>query len=180
MSISAKSAASTPPASARIVTSASRWSYSPDSRVRTSSSPRVLRIDGSSAWASAQGVGVALVLGQLEEHREVVQPAAQRLDPVELTLQVREPAGHLLRVLLVVPEVGGGGLLVEVGQVAAHRVQVEDRLDAAQGLVELLELLGHVHGCHVQEDVRDRADGRPRRSLVRRASTPCLPPLLPT
>ena len=39
MSISAKSAASTPPAPERIVTTASRSSYSPDSRVRTSSSP---------------------------------------------------------------------------------------------------------------------------------------------
>ena len=36
MSISAKSAASTPPASARTVTSASRSSYSPESSVRTS------------------------------------------------------------------------------------------------------------------------------------------------
>ena len=53
-SISAKSAASTPPAPARIVTTASRWSYSPDSSVRTSSSPRSLRILTRSASASAR------------------------------------------------------------------------------------------------------------------------------
>ena len=134
-----------------MVTSASRWSYSPDSSVRTSSSPIALRIDVELGLGLGQRVGVALVLGQLEQHPEVVEPPAQRLDPVELALHVGQPAGDLLGVLLVVPQVGGGGLLVEVGQLAAHRVEVEDRLDAAQGLVEVLELLGHVHGCHVQE-----------------------------
>src|SRR6478609_5817001 len=54
MSISAKSAASTPPAPARIVTTASRWSYSPASRVRTSSSPTALRSETSSFSASAR------------------------------------------------------------------------------------------------------------------------------
>jgi hypothetical protein len=64
---------------------------------------------------------------------------------------VREPAGDLLGALLVVPEVGGGGLLVQVGQVAPHRVEVEHRLDAGERLVELLELVGRVDGCHVME-----------------------------
>src|ERR671916_571710 len=59
MSISAKSAASTPPAPARMVTTASRMSYSPDSRVRTSSSPRSLRIVDSSADASDRLEGAA-------------------------------------------------------------------------------------------------------------------------
>ena len=53
MSISAKSAASTPPAPARIVMTASRSSYSPLSRVRTSSSPTALRSASSSLAASA-------------------------------------------------------------------------------------------------------------------------------
>lgn len=53
MSISAKSAASTPPAPARIVTTASRSSYSPDSSVRTSSSLTALATLVSSVSASA-------------------------------------------------------------------------------------------------------------------------------
>src|SRR5829696_4683652 len=53
MSISAKSAASTPPASERMVTSASRESYSPDSRVRTSSSSMAVRMLASSRSVSA-------------------------------------------------------------------------------------------------------------------------------
>src|SRR3954451_6623464 len=53
ISISAKSAASTPPAPERIVTTASRSSYSPLSSVRTSSSPTALRREASSRSASA-------------------------------------------------------------------------------------------------------------------------------
>src|SRR6476661_1700118 len=53
MSISAKSAASTPPAPARIVMTAARSSYSPDSRVRTSSSPTAFWSEASSRSASA-------------------------------------------------------------------------------------------------------------------------------
>src|SRR5882757_6540800 len=52
-SISAQSAASTPPASERMVTSASRESYGPDRSVRTSSSSMLLRSAVSSASASA-------------------------------------------------------------------------------------------------------------------------------
>src|SRR5450631_147481 len=53
MSISAKSAASTPPAPERIVMTASRLSYSPLSRVRTSSSPTAFFRLASSVSASA-------------------------------------------------------------------------------------------------------------------------------
>src|ERR671917_51167 len=53
-SICAKSAASTPPASERMVTSASRSSYSPDSRVRTSSASTACCSAASSASDSAR------------------------------------------------------------------------------------------------------------------------------
>ncbi|CAB5003514.1 unannotated protein [freshwater metagenome] len=52
-SISAQSAASTPPASARMVMRASRESYSPDRSVRTSSSPTVVVSEASSTSTSA-------------------------------------------------------------------------------------------------------------------------------
>ncbi len=54
ISISAQSAASTPPAPERMVTSASRSSYSPDSRVRTSMASMSACSDFSSASASAR------------------------------------------------------------------------------------------------------------------------------
>ena len=57
MRVSAKSAASTPPAPARMVTTASRWSYSPLSSVTTSSSSRALRMEVSSWLASSRREG---------------------------------------------------------------------------------------------------------------------------
>ena len=76
MSISAKSAASTPPAPARIVMTAGRASYSPSSRVWISRSPRFFCRSASSASASLGAVGVAVALGgELHEHLEVVEAA---------------------------------------------------------------------------------------------------------
>ena len=72
ISISAKSAASTPPAPERMVTSASRASYSPESRVRTSSASTAFLIRASSVSASAIDVGVALLLAELDHDAEVV------------------------------------------------------------------------------------------------------------
>ena len=64
-----------------MVTSASRASYSPDSRVRTSSSSIALRSADQLGLGLGAGVGVVLGLGQLEQHGGVVEPAAQALDP---------------------------------------------------------------------------------------------------
>ena len=146
MSISAKSAASTPPASERMVTSASRESYSPLSRVRTSSSSISLRRPSSSRSASARVPGVALLLGHLVEDPGVVQPAAQLLDPAQVALQVGELGGQLLGLLDVVPEVRGGGLLLQLGDVAPELVDVQHRLDRPQRRVELGKAIGEVSG----------------------------------
>ena len=121
MSISAQSAASTPPASERMVTSASRASYCPDSRVRTSSSDDGLLQGGELGLGLEAGGLVALLLGHLEEHADVVDAAAQALDAVDLALDVGQLRGDLLGVVLVVPEVGGGRGLVELGQLGRHR-----------------------------------------------------------
>ena len=75
---------------------------------------------------------------------DVVQPAAQLLDPAQVALQVGEPGGQRLRGLDVVPEVGRGGLLLELGHLAAQPVDVEDRLDGLQGRVELVQDDGEV------------------------------------
>ena len=126
------------------MTSASRSSYSPDSRVRTSSAAISSRSLARSASASARRTRVALVLGELVEHGQVVEAAPQVLDAPQLALGVREPAGDLLRVLLVVPQVGLARLVLEVRDLGAQRGQVGHRLDALQGAGELLDV-----GCGV-------------------------------
>ena len=121
-SISAKSAASTPPAPARIVTTASRWSYSPASRVRTSSSPRSLRILTSSASASARRRRRRPPPGHLDEGLEVVDPARRSCSTRSSSdCGVGERARDLLRGVGVVPQVRGGRLLGELGDLGAQR-----------------------------------------------------------
>ena len=94
------------------------------------------------------GVGqrplIALVLGQLVEHRQILEPAAQLLQPAQLALRVREPAGDLLRGIGVVPEIGLSGLVGEVRDLDAQRGQVGDRLDALQRGGKVLQV-----GCGV-------------------------------
>ena len=58
-----------------------------------------------------EGLLVVLVGGELEHHADVLEPAAQRRDPLEVGPDVRHAAGDLLRPLLVVPQLGVGGLL---------------------------------------------------------------------
>ena len=69
-------------------------------------------------------------------------------EPVDLALERGEPAGDAGGVVLVVPQVGGGDLLAEVGDLLAHRVEVEHLLDGAHGRLELLDLGVVVGSCH--------------------------------
>ena len=105
----------------RIVSSASRASYSPESRVRTSSCSTALWIRSSSASASASESASLSSCASSTSMLEVVEAALQAREPVELALERREPAGHPLGVGLVVPQVGCGDLLTEVGDLRAHR-----------------------------------------------------------
>ncbi len=140
ISISAKSAASTPPAPERMVSSASRTSYSPDSSVRTSRLCTIVRRRASSALGLGQRVGVALLAGELEEHVDVVEPVRQRGEPLELALQRGEATGDALGVRLVVPQVGRGDELTELGDLPAHAVGVEHLLDGVHRRAQLLDL----------------------------------------
>src|SRR5579859_1965361 len=126
----ANSAASAPPACALIEISASRESYSPDSRVRISSWSISLRSAQVAGRFLARGL-VVLAVGQLEHHPGVVQPLMQLAEPAQLTLQVGEPPGDRLRPLLVTPETGIGGLFLEVVRLAPHRVRVQDGFHVA-------------------------------------------------
>jgi hypothetical protein len=134
--MSAQSWLSTPPAPGVICTSASRWSYSPDSSVRTS------RLLISRCRVGELGVGlrlragVVLLGGHLEQHAQVVEPPPQRLDAGDVALHGRQAGGDLLRLGGVVPQVRLAGLRLEVRQLDAQAWHVEHLLDAGQGAVE--------------------------------------------
>ena len=161
-SISAQSWLSTPPAPGRDL----------HERLALVVLPRQQRADLEAADLALQvgqlgvglGLGALVVLlgGHLEQHAEVVEPAAQRLDAVDVALHRRQPGGDLLRLGRVVPQVGLAGLRLEVRQLDAQPRQVEHLLDAGQRGVEGGEV-GTAVGGH------DRArlvagsgqDGRP-------------------
>ena len=71
ISISAKSAASTPPAPDRIVTSASRTSYSPDEQGAHLELLDGLLDLGELGLGLGEGGGVALLLSELDHDRQV-------------------------------------------------------------------------------------------------------------
>ena len=148
-SFSAKSAASTPPASARMLTSASRASYSPESSVRTSISSSALRTDGRARTRPRRGCPASSSSSASSKSTlEVVDPAAQRLGLAELGLEVRQLAGDLLRRLRVVPQGRRRRLLLEHGDVCPQLVEVQDGLDRPHGRGEGLQLFGYIDDCH--------------------------------
>jgi hypothetical protein len=131
-----------------MVTSASRESYWPDSSVRTSSS--------SISFFGGLGPGrlVVLALGQLEHHPRVVQPPHQGVQPGQVALDVGQPARHRLRVLLVRPQVGVGGLLAQARGFAAQRVRIENRRYAVKRRRQSRDLISGIGSCHGGQPMR--------------------------
>ncbi len=117
-------------------------------------------------------VGVVLLLGELEHDRQVVDPLAQLGEAAQVGLQVGELARDLLCLVDVVPEVGSGSLLFEVGDLLAHPVRVEDLLDGRESLVERADLDADITGCHVRQGYAAR---RPSPSCGGSGTCPWLP-----
>jgi hypothetical protein len=65
----------------------------------------VLLDGGQLTLGLGEGVGVVLLLAHLDEGLEVVDAGVHPGDPVVLGLGAREPGGHDLGLLLVVPQV---------------------------------------------------------------------------
>ena len=78
----------------------------------------------------------------------MISRLAQAGDALELGLQRRQASGDALGIGLVVPEVGGADLLLQVGDLGPHGVEVEHLLDRRQGRAELFDLLGKVDVRH--------------------------------
>ena len=122
-----------------MLTSASRSSYSPDEQ-----RPDLHRLDVLAQLLElGVGLGQRVVAarplflgGHLVEHRKVVEPLPQLLDAAQLALGVRQLAGDLLGVRLVVPEVRIGRLVFELLDAAPQPVDVEHPLHRRQGGVE--------------------------------------------
>ena len=145
MSISAKSAASTPPAPARIVTTAERTSYSPDSRVRTSSSPtsffslaRSRSASSRVAWSDSS-VPISTSVSRSSMRASMVTMRS-RSEPARLRC-----ARDLLRLVGVVPQVGRGGLLLEVVDRPREHVEVGDPAHGVHRRAQFLDLLREVN-----------------------------------
>ena len=94
----------------------------------------------SSASASALASCGALFVGQLVEHRQVVESLAQLFDAPQLALGVGKLAGHSLRPGLVVPQFGIGCLVLELLDAAAQTFDVEHPLHRGQGGVECCDI----------------------------------------
>ncbi len=89
--------------------------------------------------------GLALFfLGQFVQDGQIVEALAQFLDPAQLALGMRQLAGDLLCVLLVVPQIGIGGLVLELIDPSTQLLDIEDRLDGLECGVEFGEVSGDV------------------------------------
>src|SRR5580698_2930904 len=75
---------------------------------------------------------VALALGQLEQHLGVLEAAVQALQPGQLAVEVGQPAGDRLRLLLVFPQPGLTRALPEHVGFFSHGLRVEDGLHAGE------------------------------------------------
>ena len=150
ISISAQSAASTPPAPERMVTTASRSSYSPDSRVRTSIASMSSRncLSSASASATASAPSPLFFIGEFVEHRQVLDTLPQLLDATQLALGVGQLAGDLLGARLVVPQLRIGRLGLELVDARAQALDVDHPFHGGQGGVECgdIGLPVEVHG----------------------------------
>jgi hypothetical protein len=103
------------------------------------------------------GTLVVLVGRELEHQGDVVEPAAEIPEAVEIRLGAGQRTRHLLGALLVAPEVRVRGLLLEVGELQPQLRQVQHLLDAGQGGVERLDVVRRIRR-HTLEGSRCTAD----------------------
>jgi len=100
---------------------------------------------------------VVLTLGQFEHHPGVVEAAPQAVQPAQFPLQVGEPAGDRLGLLLIVPEPGVGGACPQVVSFTPHGLGVEDGLHAGKRRRQFREFICGIGTCHAGKPTRARA-----------------------
>jgi hypothetical protein len=72
------------------------------------------------------GADVLAGLCPLEQHAEIVTPALERLQQVELDLDAAAPLHDLLRLCLVAPEAGRAYVLFDVGKLLVEAGSFKD------------------------------------------------------
>jgi hypothetical protein len=83
---------------------------------------------------------------------EVVEALLDVGDALEVGLTVAEGARDLLRLLDVVPQVGGAGLLGQARDLRAQRLDVDHRLDVGEGGAQGLDVGGRIEIKHDTPD----------------------------
>ena len=101
-----------------------------------------------------EDLGVVRLSPELDEDPDVVDALPEADDAFGLGLQDRQPPGDLLGMCLVVPEIGCGHLLLELGDLCPHRVEVENGLDRRHRRVEGLDCCVEISSCHDLEPTR--------------------------
>ena len=90
---------------------------------------------------------VVLALGQLEQHPRVAQAVTQADQPGQLAVEVGQPAGDRLGLLLVFPERRVGRPLPQAVCFLPHGVRVKDGLHAGEFRRQFRDFAGGI-GCH--------------------------------
>jgi hypothetical protein len=92
--------------------------------------------------------GVLLFLAELDQQGQVIEAGPEADDPVDVGLQRGQPRRHPLGPVGIVPQVRRGGLALQLGDLGALALGVDDGLDRAQCLVELGQHCGKVGSSH--------------------------------
>ena len=135
-SISAQSCDSVPPAPAWIATMALRSSYGPEN---VSSNSRSSSCDSSAAVSRSMSAAVASSSSASASSTRSSRSATCFSRPRHVSTRARigdEALHHVLRGLLVVPEAGGGGLLLERGCLGFELGMSKTRHDMRDALAE--------------------------------------------
>ena len=121
-----------------------------------------------------------LLTGELDHRLEVLDALPQALDPLEVGLGVGQRGGDHLGGVGVIPQVGCGGLLGELGDPGAQGLRVGHRGDGGVGVSESFDLSGEVSG-HGGESTAEPARGAVGADSARATarSLPLWPPHLP-
>ncbi len=107
---------------------------------------------GDLAARLGRGVFVVHLVRQLDEHIEVVEALLDVGDALEVGLTVAECARDLLRLLDVVPEVGGTGFVGQARDLRTQSLDVDHRLDVGEGGTQGLDVGGRIEIKHDTPD----------------------------
>jgi len=93
---------------------------------------------------------VTLGVGEFHQHLKVVEAGLDAHDAGQLRLAMAQLAGHLLRVVGVVPQIGRTGLFIQVGDIGAESFDIDHRPDVVKRGPQCGDLLREFQLNHVE------------------------------